>query len=206
MVSMQELFKSLLLNYTQDTQRVQMYWVEIEKAYGARGRFYHNLSHLESLIRLLNEVKSEIIEWDALLFALFYHDLIYNVRRTDNEVRSAQLAVNLLRAIDVPAATIEKCRRIILATQGHELSTDGDVNFFIDADLSILGQDTERYALYCRQVRKEYRLYPDFLYKPGRRKVVQQFLNRTQIYKTQYFSQLFEGQSRINLAGELATL
>jgi predicted metal-dependent HD superfamily phosphohydrolase len=183
-----------------------MYWEEIEKAYGSRGRFYHTVSHLESLFRLLKDVKSNINEWDALMFALFYHDLIYNVRRSDNEVRSAQVAVNRMRAIDVPAVITEKCQRIIHATQGHEPSTDEDVNFFTDADLAILGQDTERYALYCRQVRKEYRLYPDFLYKPGRRKVVQHFLNRRQIYKTQHFSQLFENQARYNLASELATL
>jgi predicted metal-dependent HD superfamily phosphohydrolase len=40
----------------------------------------------------------------------------------------------------------------------------------LDADLSILGKDLDTYLAYTKMIRKEYSIYPDFLYKPGRKK------------------------------------
>ncbi len=48
-----------------------------------------------------------------------------------------------------------------------------DINYLLDADLSVLGKDRETYLVYTQMIRKEYSIYPDFLYKPGRKK----FLN-----------------------------
>lgn len=80
-----------------------------------------------------------------------------------------------------------RCYRHIMATKGHQLSADPDTNFFTDADLAILGQDEATYLNYRSAIRKEYRVYPDFLYKPGRRKVLPYFLGLPRIFKTEYF-------------------
>ena len=67
-------------------------------------------------------------------------------------------------------------------------------------------QEQVLYDTYCQQVRKEYSIYPDFLYKPGRKKVLEHFLNMERIFKTTYFFDLYEAQARENLRRELSSL
>ncbi len=62
----------------------------------------------------------------------------------------------------------------------------------MDADLSILGQDLEIYLGYTREIRKEYSIYPDVLYKPGRKKVLRYFLDLESIFKTDYSKEKYE--------------
>ena len=83
---------------------------------------------------------------------------------------------------------------------------DDDTNYFTDADLSILGSDSDSYLTYTKQIRKEYSYFPDLLYKPGRRKVLEHFLEMGNIFKTKYFQDKFEIQAKINILGELKSL
>ena len=199
-------FEELVLRYTNDVPLVYGFWTEIETKYSRKLRHYHNLHHLENLLELLIEVKPLIKDWDVTLFALFYHDLVYNPVRRDNEEKSAQCAEKRLESINFPKSGIDKCVKMILATAGHADAGDDDINLFTDADLAILGCDPARYTGYTEQVRKEYRIYPDILYKPGRRKVLQHFLNMERIFKTDYFYNKFETLARKNLNSELMGL
>lgn len=76
----------------------------------------------------------------------------------------------------------------------------------IDADLSILGADWETYFSYMQKIRREYAVYPDLLYKPGRRKVIEHFLSMPVIFKTDIFRRRFEAQAQDNLKQELEIL
>jgi predicted metal-dependent HD superfamily phosphohydrolase len=175
----------------------------IRKAYTRPSRHYHNLDHLENLYGQLLPVWDRLQEPNAVFFAIGYHDIIYNVRSTSNERRSAERAAEQLGLMGIDPHTIERCAAHIRATAGHGLSEDPDTNLFTDADLSILGAAPEAYALYAEQVRKEYAIYPDFLYKPGRRKVLEHFLAMDRIFKTDWFDGLYGAQARINLQDEL---
>jgi predicted metal-dependent HD superfamily phosphohydrolase len=55
-------------------------------------------------------------------------------------------------------------------------------------------------------IRKEYNFYPDFMYKPGRQKVLQHFIQMPRIYKTDYFHDRYEEKARDNLHVELKEL
>jgi predicted metal-dependent HD superfamily phosphohydrolase len=72
--------------------------------------------------------------------------------------------------------------------------------------LSILGQSWELYEEYFNHVRKEYSVYPDFMYNPGRKKVIHHFLNMKRIFKTDEFFNKYEEAARKNLAQELKIL
>lgn len=201
-----DVFTALIQPYSTDPEVVNQYWLEIEKAYSGKKRHYHNLSHLEQLWQQLLPLKATIVDWDTLLFSLFYHDVVYNVRRQDNEEKSAELAQQRLQALYYPSAGIDKCVAQILATKSHTSSPDLDTNLFTDADLAILGQDWPTYHNYTQQVRREYSIYPDLLYKPGRKKVLQHFLNMERIFKTTHFYTLYEQNARNNLYREIAEL
>src|SRR3989344_3054859 len=166
-------------------------WSEIITNYSDEGRFYHNLTHLENLLAELKHVKTEIEDWNTILFTLYYHDVIYDVSKNDNEEKSADFAEERMTSLGVRAEMISKCKKQILATKNHGQSPDNDTNFFTDADLSILGKDWNTYQVYFQNVRKEYAIYPDAVYKPGRKKILEHFLNMSRIFKTDYFFQQY---------------
>ncbi|MNX82674.1 hypothetical protein D3C86_1144100 [compost metagenome] len=110
-----------------------------------------------------------------------------------------------LEQISYPEDKIQKCKRQILTTKLHAVA-DPDTNLFTDADLSILGKSWEAYATYYQQIRKEYSIYPDFMYTNGRKKALQHFLDMEYIFKTSHFQNKYESQARRNLEKELQIL
>ena len=203
---LKETFIKLLANYTDNESLRNELWTEIEKNYSNTQRHYHTLLHLENILNQLAEVKSEIHNWDIVLFTLFYHDIVYSSLKSDNEEKSAELAEIRMKQINVPSEIIKNCKTQILATKSHIKSTDSDTNYFTDADLSILGQSWETYSLYCKNVRMEYSIYPDLVYNPGRKEVLNHFLAMERIFKTDFFYNKFEIQARENLTQEIQLL
>lgn len=202
---LKDIFITLLRKYSHvnDDAVFNQYWEEIESNYAHKKRHYHTLTHLENLINQLNEVKTNIKHWDTILFSVFYHDAIYNVLKKDNEEQSANLAEKRMLNIGIDTVIIQKTTDYILATKNHILHEDSDCNFLLDADLSVLGSDWESYLAYSKQVRKEYSIYPNFVYNPGRKKVLNHFLEMEKIFKTDYFYEKFEENAKENLAREL---
>ena len=203
---LKETFIELLTNYTDNESLKNELWTEIDKNYSSKKRHYHTLEHLNNLLYQLTAVKSEIKNWETILFTLFYHDIIYNSLKSDNEEKSAELAEKRMKQIPVFKDKIELCKKQIFATKSHIKSTDSDTNYFTDADLSVLGQNWETYLLYCKNVRKEYSIYPTLVYNPGRKKVLNHFLSMDRIFKTDFFYNKFELQAKQNLQQEIESL
>src|SRR5688500_8542098 len=185
-------FIQLLSQYTEDKNLINELWTEIEANYSDKKRHYHTLSHLQNLLAQLTEVKPAIKNWNVILFTLFYHDIIYNSKKSDNEEKSAELAEKRMVQVGIPKEMIELCKNQILATKSPTSADDPDTNYFTDADLSVLGMDWETYTQYHKGVRKEYAIYPIIIYNPGRKKVINHFLSMERIYKTDYFFNKFE--------------
>lgn len=203
-MELQEIFHDLVRQY--DPAQAETLWTALENAYTAPGRFYHNLEHLGNLYAELLEVKHRATDWDTLLFTLFYHDFVYDVSQKDNEAQSAGIAEQVMQRLSCPAEQIIRCATQIRATQHHDIQPDADTNLFTDADLAILGQSQEAYLHYVEQIRKEYAIYPDALYKPGRKNVLLHLLSQNQLYKTGHFYRKYETQARANLKNELQLL
>ncbi|WP_044205250.1 hypothetical protein [Flammeovirga sp. OC4] len=202
---LKEKYTSLLSYYTDDLRLIEQYWGEITNHYSSKERKYHNLNHLEHMIIEIDDVKSKIENLNAFLFALFYHDLVYNPLKGNNESKSAEIAVKKLSNIRVDSNTISKCQNHILATKQHLLSEIVDTNLFIDIDMSILGQKWEVYVTYLKNVRSEYSIYPDFIYNKGRKKVLKHFLEG-HVFLTSHFQKRYEQQARDNINRELQIL
>jgi predicted metal-dependent HD superfamily phosphohydrolase len=62
------------------------------------------------------------------------------------------------------------------------------------------------YTQYYQAVRKEYAIYPDLIYNPGRKKVLQHFLSMENIFKTTFFIEKFETTAKLNLQREISLL
>jgi predicted metal-dependent HD superfamily phosphohydrolase len=200
------LFTEIISRYTGDKKLIEDLWLEIETSYTSARRYYHNFDHLEHLVNELTTVKALVSDWDTLLWSVFYHDVVYNTLKQNNEEKSAALAKKRLSSIHYPSSKISLCAAQILATKSHTVSDDQDTNLFTDADLCILGGDGNTYIEYAAKIRKEYFLYPDLVYKPGRKKVLQHFLAMERIFKTDHFYAKYEAQARKNLKQELEDL
>lgn len=205
-VVLEPVFKHTLTNHGSGNELADSYWKEILDSYSNKKRVYHNLTHIENLLTELEAVKADVSNWDCMIFAIAYHDIIYNATAKDNEEKSAALAVDRLRKISLTGVQLTHCSDLILATKGHSLSKDHDINLFTDADLSILGKPWNVYREYSRSIRKEYSIYPDLLYKPGRRKVLEHFIKMSRIFKTDHFHVLYEKTARENLNRELSEI
>ena len=181
-------------------------WKELKSFYTRADRYYHNINHLDHLLNELTDVKDKISDWPVLILSIGYHDAIYNTLKQDNEEKSAKYALDKIARLHLSGEQIMSCKEQILATKGHQLNTNSDVNYFIDADLSILGAPAGIYKDYTEAIRKEYSFYPDFLYKPGRQKVLKHFLVMPRIFKTAEFFEKYEESARQNMEAELLVI
>ncbi len=197
-------FLKLFRQFSDNEVYNQQCWDEIRKHYSGPKRHYHNLQHLETMITELEHVKDQIKNWQTIICSVYYHDIIYTATKKDNELKSGALMKERLQKTDFEH--VEACFNQIIATKLHLLSKDSDTNFLLDADLVILGKPWADYEQYTQNVRAEYKVYPDLLYRPGRKKVLRHFLEQEHIYKTSAFRKQYEAQARANLNREVELL
>lgn len=202
-MNLQEKFTDLCLPFSKDQKLINGFWKEIETKYTERGRHYHNLFHLENMFLELENVKNKITDFNSVSFSVFYHDIIYDATSKSNEEKSALYAADRLHKLNLDEDLISNINTQILATKSHQKSEDTDTDYLLDADLSILGKDLPVYMEYTRKIRKEYAIYPDLLYKPGRKKVLRHFLELDTIFKTEDFRNKYELKARENMTTEL---
>jgi predicted metal-dependent HD superfamily phosphohydrolase len=205
-MDLKENFIQLCRSFSEEQQLINGPWLEIKKKYSEKGRYYHNIHHLENMFLELENVKDQISNFPALSFSVFYHDIIYDASSKRNEEKSAEFAAIRLQKLNAGTSITASVTAQIIATKAHLLSDDNDTNYLLDADLSILGKDAETYQSYIKNIRKEYSIYPDFLYKPGRKKVLLHFLELDHIFKTEYFKDQYEISARKNIKFELDNL
>ncbi len=172
-------------------------------AYTAPGRHYHNLKHIEDCLGALAGVKNlSAAEREILTEAIWWHDVVYDATRSDNEELSARLAEQHIR----PDLRWE-VGRLIRLTETHQVASDDRLGaILISIDLSILGAEPARYDAYAAAIRKEYAHVGDGDYRAGRAEVLRLFAARPFIFPDADFAARYDRQARQNLARELASL
>jgi len=184
---------------------------ELVRAYAMQERHYHNLAHIEAMLGLMRSYENALSDPQSVEAAIWFHDVIYDTRQHDNEEKSAELAASRLVGLLSPDR-ITLIARMIRATAGHHVP-DGlddaqqrDCALFLDMDLAILGSASDAFAVYEEAVRREYGWVPDALWRDGRRKVLQSFLERPAIYASPQFRASHEAAARANLTRSLERL
>jgi predicted metal-dependent HD superfamily phosphohydrolase len=202
-------WRSLMGRRAIDTNAGDPILAELVRAYAQPGRHYHTLDHIAALLRLLDTHGRELIDRDAVELAVFFHDAVYDPARSDNEAASAALAGKRLSALDLPVGLVAKVERYILATR-HDADAgtqdDADLALLLDLDLAVLAAEQSVYAAYAQAIRSEYVIYPDDVYRRGRRKVLSGLLARPAIFGTPALHALWEARARDNLAREIRGL
>lgn len=197
--------KNFLFQYSNKTEHIGTLIDKISEHYTEPQRAYHNLSHILYMLGFFEEYKTDIKKPEQLYLAIWFHDIIYNPLRTDNEEKSAELAYSMLRQLGFGNEILLEVKKYILLTKNHELKVRNnfDLQFFLDIDLAILGETPEKYFEYQNQVRQEYKVVPEYVYRVKRKQVLKHFLKTKRIYKTALFFENREKQARQNLKDEI---
>ena len=134
---------------------------------------------------------------DVQIYAIWYHDAIYETRSKTNEEDSAALATEALRTIGWDEARIERVARIVLDTKDHAPTIPGSAEV-IDLDLSSLAADWAIYERNGERIRREYHWVPEDEFVTATREFLASFLDRERIFTTEWGAEL-EGKARENI-------
>ena len=202
--SLKARWQKLLLESHVGEQKGDQLFQEIVSAYSESHRFYHTLNHLSQLFEELDLCESVTNE---MLWAVWYHDIVYKPGAKSNEKKSAKKAEESMRKLGAPQSSIDKVVTLIMATETHQSQYDDiDTQLFLDADMAILGSDEEVYLEYCVAVKQEHSSIPRFLFNRGRRKFLSTVLKHKSIFLSPYFIDKYEQLARTNIQNELSKL
>ena len=175
-------------------------------AYAEPHRHYHTTRHLEDCLQKLDHTKGIATDANEVELALWFHDAIYKPMAGGNEEASANWASEFLTAAGASADRVQRVHDLIMATQHAVPASTGDTKLLVDIDLSILGESTDIYGEFEKNVRKEYRWVPYFMYRKKRREILESFLTRSRIYETEPYFDRYESRARENLENAVARL
>ena len=196
-------------------ENASILWQDIAMRYNEPQRAYHSLQHIQQLFGQFDQVKNNLHEPHIIALALLYHDVIYEPTRSDNELKSAEYAVESLTGY----LSAEQCQHIytlIMMTASHQIDKwsnkvkereeYSDAAYLLDMDLSILGSSWSVYEHYSHAVRQEYAHVSDDDYRVGRMAVLKELLAHPTLYLTDYYYARLEKQARKNIEHEITLL
>lgn len=183
---------------------------ELVARYVEPQRHYHTMQHLAECFTHWDAVREEAERPGEVELALWFHDAIYDVERSYNEERSAELARAAIAGAGLPspeaAQIADRVTALILETRHRAAPSGPDAACVVDADLAILAAPPSRFDEYEAQVRAEYARVPEVLYRRERREVLSRFLARPHLFATRHFRRVAEGDARENLLRSIARL
>ncbi|HET7325692.1 MAG TPA: metal-dependent phosphohydrolase [Nocardioidaceae bacterium] len=173
----------------------------LRERYAEPHRRYHDVRHLDEVLAAVDLLAAEAGNLDAVTWAVWLHDAVYEVGSADNEEQSALLAEQLL-----PEPFAHEVARLVRLTATHK-PAPGDVDGAVlcDADLHILAADERRYAEYAADVRAEYAAVDDTDFATGRAALLAALLTGP-IFHTPTGRRLWEQRARDNVSAEIRRL
>jgi predicted metal-dependent HD superfamily phosphohydrolase len=181
-------------------------WAALVEAWSEPHRRYHDLAHLAAVLGIVGELAGPAADPDAVRLAAWYHDAVYDPRRSDNEEVSAERARAGLRGL-VPDDRVAEVARLVLLTAGHD-PEPGDPNGAVlcDADLAVLASPPPAYAAYASAVRAEYGHLSDEEFTAGRIAVLERLLALPRLFRSPAVAEAWTARARANLTAELSLL
>lgn len=173
---------------------------QLVDAYNEPHRVYHSLRHIESCLKVFDEISELLDEPDEVELAIWFHDVIYNIGDKQNE----QLSANFFMTLTDGLFTNE-CRdsvyRHIMATR-HDCSeiTHKDTKLMVDIDLSSFGSPWADFLADSKNVQAEMSHLTDAQYNQKQMSFHQSLLSQPTFFNSDYFLKNYEDQARSNLA------
>lgn len=182
---------------------------DLDRRYAERHRRHHTVLHVNTVVRdvldLAGGTELDADERRVLMLAACAHDVVYDVKPGDDEQASADWARTHLEAAGLDATIVDRVEALVLSTGDHVISPD-DLAMAVlhDADMAILGAPPEVYERYARNIREEFELVPDEVWRFGRTHVLQSLMSSDPMFVTAAGRERWEDQARANMTRELA--
>lgn len=175
---------------------------QLTAMYDEPHRHYHSLDHVTACLEWFDRIRDKLDDPFSVELALWFHDVIYDPERGDNEAQSADYAANVLDNLAVSPGIIRKVCALIMVTRHPSQPQNPDEEYLIDIDLAVLGSASDVYARYAEAIRMEYAHVPDESYRKGRTCVLDGFLKQSSIYHSAFFKEKLEHAARVNMLNE----
>jgi predicted metal-dependent HD superfamily phosphohydrolase len=180
-------------------------WRVLSGHYAGPGRYYHNLQHVWHCLGELDLAGDRVPQPQQVELAIWFHDIVYDSTRSDNELRSAKLFTELASQV-MHAGWVATVSALIVATT-HRHPVQGDIEaWVVDIDLSSFGLPWEAYRADCEALRREQAWQPDETFYRNKRRFLHTLLARPYIFSTEYFQQRLEARARDNITRYLDEL
>lgn len=173
---------------------------QLTEAYGEPHRRYHTLAHIEHCLAMFDQCKSLAHNADALELAVWFHDIILQPGRRDNEALSAELYLQLSDQTQHNELR-ELVAQLIIATQhdGGSLE-DADAIYMVDIDLSSFGLSWEEFQRDSQNLREECPECSDAEYHRKQEAFRSALATRESFFRSGFFSERYEQQAQENLS------
>jgi predicted metal-dependent HD superfamily phosphohydrolase len=151
---------------------------EILKRWTEPHRYWHNTDHLKYLLFKIDKLNSiNEMEYDILVISAFFHDIIYNPERQNNEIKSIELFNKY--SVDLPTNYASSVIKIIKNSANyHNIPLDKlSVMFWVMDNDPIINKDFEKFKDYEYKIRKEYGFVPTPTYKRERLKFLSKYID-----------------------------
>lgn len=180
-------------------------------AYASPPRAYHSFTHVQEVLKHFRDV-AQRPGWThprEVFLAILFHDAIYVAGRSDNETKSADLALEACSTF-LPREKLDtaRVRTLIELTARHGKlnrdELDEETRLFLDCDMAILGSPPATFDAYDDAIAQEYSAIPKLVYRLNRTKFLQKLLEAPRIFLSDHFHARLDGAARDNLRRALA--
>lgn len=174
-------------------------------------RFYHTIDHVADVLAHLDFATKHVGDInqipaderqnfiDMVELAIWYHDVVYDATRHDNEALSADNMAGAAKTLGISDDIIRQAKDAILITAHHADAKTMAEKIIVDCDLHVLGIDWDKFANNSALIRREYAHVPDDAYVQGRAKGLSTFITPDGIYKTDAFRARYEKKAVENI-------
>lgn len=170
--------------------------------YKENHRVFHNEFHLNTGFYMLQRLLVNGEDVSDLQFAAWmFHDSIYSIESTENELNSANYfeTLNQVENLGFSDDEVKIIKTIIMDTKSHIPSID-ESKIILDVDMFILASKYEDFVEYRKKIKEEYSThFSDEDIENGTKVFIETLLNqKTPIFHSDNFSD-FENTARKNL-------
>lgn len=191
---------------------------EFEPSYTTEDRFHHNISHLNFMMKTLEQWRKHLNDPATALWATIGHDCFMDFQDFTpgrNEQISTDDTLDRLDGL-LEYERLEMIAIFIGATATHNLpsphslppSTIADLSMFLDADNGCVGADPKIYEAYKTGVRQEYLRagVSAEAYRVGRLSFLRSYNTKSPLFLSVPGQKRFESQAHINMEREITEL
>ncbi|CAM6097620.1 unnamed protein product [Calypogeia fissa] len=184
------------------------WWPKVKSKYGEPWRQYHTFMHLQALYDHFHEYAHFIAEPRVFQLAIFFHRIVYHqagVISRENELSSAATFEEFAKEASVKALDIEKVKAFILFNgqdMSSEVAVTGDLAFFLDFHLAVLGSGPKEYKEYKAKVRKEFKDCDDDQFQTLFKYQLRYLISHPRIFHTSTFQLKYSTAAQANLCDD----